>query len=123
MAYGASVEELFANAALALFSLITDADIIEERLRHSLTVRAEGTENLLVEWLNELIYLFDAGRVVFSRFEIQSLTQDHLEAICYGEDLDPTRHRIQLGVKAATYHMLEVDRDDDGYRARVILDV
>jgi len=123
LAYGADVEELFVNAALALFSLITDAERIEEKLQSTLEVSGEGTENLLVEWLNELIYLFDAERTVFKRFEIQSLTENHLEAICYGENLDPARHKIQLGVKAATYHMLELDKEDDGYRARVILDV
>ena len=123
LAYGQDVSELFANAALALFSLITDAESIEVKLDLTLEVSSEGTDNLLVEWLNELIYVFDAERIVFSRFEIRSLTHDHLTAVCYGENLNPTRHRIKVGVKAATYHMLTLDRNDDGYRARVILDI
>ena len=123
LAYGEDIEELFANAALALFSLITDAESIEERLNLSLEVSSEDTENLLVDWLNELIYLFDVEHTVFSRFEIRSLTHNHLQAVCYGESRDPTRHKIEVGVKAATYHMLKLDRNGEGYRARVILDI
>jgi len=123
LAYGEDIEELFANAALALFSLITDAESIEEKLDLTLEVSSEGTENLLVEWLNELVYVFDAERIVFSRFEIRSLTHYHLRAVCYGENLNPTRHKIKVGVKAATYHMLTLDRNGDGYRASVILDI
>lgn len=123
VAYGADVEELFSNAALALFSLMTEPGSVEEKLRLDLMVSAEGRDSLLVEWLNELIYLFDVKHILFRRFDIDSLTPHHLEAGCYGEKFDPGKHRIKVGVKAATYHMLKLDRNGDGYRAQVILDV
>ncbi|MCK4843903.1 MAG: archease, partial [Dehalococcoidia bacterium] len=67
VAYGTDVEELFSNAALALFSLITEPESIEEKLHLDLEVSSEGRDRLLVEWLNELIYLFDAERILFNR--------------------------------------------------------
>jgi len=123
IAYGADVEKLFSNAALALFSLITEPESIEEKLRLGLEVRSKGRDNLLVEWLNELIYVFDVKHILFNRFDINSLTLNRLKADCYGEEFSPLKHKINVGVKAATYHMLKLDRNGNGYRAQVIFDV
>lgn len=123
IAYGADVKELFSNAALALFSLITDIESIEERLQHILEINSEDRDSLLVEWLNELVYLFDAEHFLFDRFEIESLSPNQLRATCYGESIDPLKHKIKMGVKAATYHMLKVDEDSNGYKAQVIFDI
>ena len=123
VAYGTDVEELFSNAALALFSLITEPESIEEKLHLDLEVSSEGRDRLLVEWLNELIYLFDAERILFNRFDIKRLTHNELKATCYGEGFDPMKHKIKIGVKAATYHMLKLDKSGDGCKAQIILDI
>lgn len=123
IAFGADVKQLFSNAALALFSLITDTESIAEKLQRDLKINSDGRDNLLVEWLNELIYLFDAEHILFKRFNIENLRGNQLRAICYGENLDPLRHKINMGVKAATYHMLKINRDSDGYEVQIIFDV
>ena len=123
IAYGADVEELFSNAALALFSLITEPGSIKEKLHLDVEVSSEDRDSLLVEWLNELIYLFDVKHILFNRFDIESLTHNQLKATCYGESFDPTRHKIKAGVKAATYHMLKLDKDGSGYKAQIIFDI
>jgi len=123
IAYGADVEELFSNAALALFSLITEPESIEGKFHLDLEVSSEDIDSLLVEWLNELIYLFDVKHILFNHFDIKSLTHNELKATCYGEDFDPMKHNIKAGVKAATYHMLKLDKSDDGFKAEVILDI
>lgn len=123
IAYGADVKELFSNAALALFSLITEPESIEEKLQQGLEINSEDRDSLLVEWLNELIYFFDAEHILFSRFEIENLTHKQLKATCYGEKIDPSKHKIKTGIKAATYHMLEVDKDSSGYKAQIIFDI
>lgn len=121
--YGGDIKQLFSNAALALFSLITDVQSIKQELRYQAEVSSENRYDLLVEWLNELIYLFDAEQLLFNHFEIKNLDNNQLKAICYGEKFDPGRHKIRMGIKAATYHMLEVAGDSKGYRARVIFDI
>jgi SHS2 domain-containing protein len=123
IAYGTDVEELFSNAALALFSLITEPESIEEKLHLNLEVSSEDRDSLLVEWLNELIYFFDVKHILFNRFDIGSLTHNELKATCYGEDFDPMKHKIKVGIKAATYHMLKLDKSDGGYKAQVIFDI
>ena len=123
IAYGADLKKLFSNAALALFSLITDPESIDEKLHTDLEVRSEDRDSLLVDWLNELIYCFDYKHILFDRFDIESLTDNALKATCYGEDFDPNRHKIKMGIKAATYHQLRVDTDDNGCKAQIILDI
>ncbi len=122
IAYGASIEDLFSNSAMALFSLITELEDVEEKLRLDVEVSGEDTESLLVEWLNELIYLVDARHVLLKRFVIESLTERELHAVCYGDEFDPAKHKMKVGVKAATYHMLELAKSD-GYSAQVIFDI
>ena len=123
VAYGANVEELFSSAALALFSLITELESVEEKLHLDLEVSSEGRDSLLIEWLNELIYLFDVKHILFNRFDIESLTHNDLKATCYGENFDPMRHKIKIGVKAATYHMLRLEKNGGGYKSQIIFDI
>jgi SHS2 domain-containing protein len=123
IAYGTNIEELFCNAALALFSLITEPGSIQEKSHLNLRVSSDDRDSLLVEWLNELIYFFDAKHILFNRFDIESLTHNQLKATCYGEGFDPMKHKIKMGVKAATYHMLKLDKNSDGYKAQIILDI
>jgi SHS2 domain-containing protein len=123
IAYGADIEELFSNAGLALFSLITELESIENRFHLDLEVRGEDIDSLLIEWLNELIYLFDVKHILFGRFDITNFTHNVLQATCYGENFNAIKHTIKVGVKAATYHMLKFDKSDDGFQAQVILDI
>jgi protein archease len=123
IAYGTDIEEVFSNAALALFSLITEPESIKEKAHLDLKVSSEDRDSLLVEWLNELIYFFDAKHLLFNRFEIESLTNNELKATCHGEGFDPLRHKIKRGVKAATYHMLKLEKNGGGYKAQIILDI
>ena len=123
IAYGVDIEELFSNAALALFSLITELESIENKFHFHLEVSGEDIDILLIEWLNELIYLFDVKHVLFNHFDIGSLTDNDLKATCYGEHFDAEKHTMKVEVKAATYHMLKLDKSDDGFKAQVILDI
>jgi len=121
MAYGADLKEAFANAAHAMFTLIADLDGVREEICRRIEVRAEDQESLLVSWLNELLYLFDVEGIIFKRFEFMELGENSLEAEGYGELIDTTRHSLKAGVKAATYHMLQIAKED-GYNVRVIFD-
>jgi SHS2 domain-containing protein len=122
IAYGADLEQAFANAARGLFSLITELDDVKEVTHQDIVVNAGDVESLLVAWLNELVYRFDTEGILFKRFEISQLDETHLKARGYGEKADISRHKLKTGVKAATYHMLRVDRND-GYRVQVIFDI
>ncbi len=123
IAYGKDVSEAFANAARGMFSLITELISIRELLNREVKVAAPDREGLLVAWLDELIYLFDTEHLLFKRFQVRVAADEKgLSAQCYGEKVDRARHELKLGIKATTYHMLSVAKDD-GYKARVIFDI
>ena len=122
IAYGADLKQAFANAARALFSLITELDDVEEVLHQDIKINASDVESLLVAWLNELVYRFDTEGVLFKRFDIIQLDETYLKAKGYGEKADSSKHSLKTGVKGATYHMLKVDKTD-GFRVQVLFDI
>jgi len=122
IAHGADINQAFANAARGMFSLITDLDDVKEVVPRDIEVTAPDQESLLVAWLNELIYLFDTENILFKRFDIVHLNDTRLRARGYGEKVDSARHKIKLGVKATTYHMLKIAKDD-GVSVQVLFDI
>jgi SHS2 domain-containing protein len=123
VAYGADIKQVFANAALGLFNLMADLDDFGESLQREIELSAEDVEVLLIEWLNELIYIFDVERIIFKKFEIEELTSTRIKAMCSGEKIKPGEHRLKREVKAATYHMLHISKEDGSYKVQVIFDI
>jgi len=123
VAYGTNIETLFSNAAIGLFSLMTDLDTIKDVDQKLIELTAEDPEILLVEWLNELIYIFEVNHIVFKRFEIEELTEKRIKARCYGQHINPKHSTLEREIKAATYHMLRISKGDDGYQVTVIFDI
>ena len=120
---GATLEELFAEAGCALFSLIAGRlDRVQAKQRFDLRVAGSQHDYLLFDWLNELLYLFESRSVICSRFEVR-LDPEGLSAVAWGEPLDPQRHLPEHEVKAITYHGLRVEPSDDGWLAEVIVDI
>ena len=138
-AYGESLEELFVNAAIGMYSLITDPEGIEEKRQISVEVESYSTEGLLVAWLNELIFHFDTYGFLGKRIIIAEMTPSlslspggigvgeretcSLRAVIAGEDFDEERHEKRLIIKAATYHMLKIEREDNAWTVGVIFDI
>ena len=121
IAYGNNLAEAFANAAYGLFSIITELNRVRKVESQTVVVNAEDAESLLFNWMNHLIYIFDVEHLLFKGFDISEFTEHNLKAICWGERYNPSRHRLKTGVKSATYHMLQVDRERN--RVRIIFDV
>ncbi len=117
--YGQDLSELFANAAYAMFCQLADLEHIGLSMQRH--VRVEGTdyESLLVNWLNELIYLHETRGEVYSSFDIHELSPQGLQATVSGERSED----IHTIIKAATFHDLAIHGTDSGYEATIVLDV
>ncbi len=122
LAEGETLGEVFVQAARGMFSVILRGGEVGEGQNRSIALEAPDVEALLVEWLNELLYLFDRDGLVMSRFQIDDIGCTFIKAHCYGEIFDEVRHQIGTGVKSATYHMLKV-RKNRLWQARVFLDI
>jgi SHS2 domain-containing protein len=122
-AYGATLTELFQNAALALVSIAGDLERIEERERREIEATGSDTESLLYEWLAEIVAVADADRLVLRRVEVTSLGEGRVSGVAHGERYDRTRHRAGTAIKAVTYHKFFVEQSPTGWLAEVFLDV
>ncbi|HEV8714977.1 MAG TPA: archease [Candidatus Binatia bacterium] len=120
---GASKEEAFAQAALALTAVITEPHTVAPNEVVEVSCEAPDDELLFVDWLNALVYEMATRRMLFSRFEVH-LSGQHLHATVWGEAIDLARHQPAVEVKGATYTELRVVQDADGaWRAQCVVDV
>lgn len=122
-AWGATPEQVFEEAARALFSLVCDPREVDERESVEITLEAERMDLLLAAWLNELLYIFEARKLVLTQFEVQGLSEHSLRARVTGEPLDLRRHVLCGGVKAATLHELALEKRGEGWEGFILLDV
>ncbi len=114
---------LFEDAARAMFSLMLGEGEVERRVGRTVRIEASDPEELMFKWLNELLFLAGAERLALDGFDVEEAGLSALKARVSGEPIDPGRHSLELEIKAATYHELEVARRGDRYFARVIFDV
>ena len=121
--FGATREEVFANAGRALMHLMVNLDSIARRDGLQLRADASDMPSLLVNWLSEILYWFDAEGWLFSDFKFDELTEHSLAAIARGERFDRRRHQVKLLVKAVTYHQLDLREAGERWRAQVYVDI
>jgi SHS2 domain-containing protein len=120
---GASKEEAFEQAALALTAVITDPRTVAPNEVVELTCEAPDDELLFVDWLNALVYEMATRRMLFSRFKVHIGSQ-RLHAKVWGEAIDLARHQPAVEVKGATYTELLVKQDENGaWLAQCVVDV
>ncbi len=122
-AFGKDLPELFANAGVGMFSLITELDCVTEARQMTVTAQSETLEGLFVSWLNELVFHFDTYGFVGKRICVTELTGTCLTATVFGEEFDPGRHERGLLIKAATYHRLLLQERAGHWEAEVIFDI
>jgi len=126
-AYGESLEEAFENAAYATFEVMTDVEGVKPEIEDSVKVEAHDEHALLYSWLEELLVRFETTGNLFSRFEISSIEETasglKLKAKIWGEPFDPERHPQRVGVKAITYHQMEIVKKPKAVTVKFILDI
>ena len=121
--YGKNLPDLFENAGVALFHVVTDPSRVEEREQKEVSLTYEDLETLMVDWLGELLYFHDVERLLFRRFGVRIIGDGRFEGSARGEVFDEGRHVIRTEIKAVTFHQIEVREDKGRWRARVVLDL
>ncbi|KAF5418036.1 MAG: SHS2 domain-containing protein [Candidatus Methanocomedens sp.] len=125
-AYGTTLEEVFEQAAHAMFHVIIDTAALNPEHSVDIKLESQGLDNLLYDYLSELLYLFEVEEIVFGQFRVDSIEKTDGSYILHGqasgENIDLERHSFETEVKAITYHQLEITKEKDGYSAHVIVD-
>ena len=127
-AYGESLEEAFENAAAAMFEGMTELDRIQPQIEDKVEVEGHDTQALLYNWLETLLLKFETENKLYSRFKIARIekrpTGMKLTSRIEGEPFDPNRHPSKVGVKAVTYHKMEIiESEKEGVTVKFILDI
>lgn len=124
VAYGKTLNELFSNAALAFFEVMINTRQIKPKVTKNVKVSGDDLESLMFNWLNALLVYVDGHNIAFSKFNV-SVDEKKLKLVgeCVGEKIDNKRHETRTAIKAATYHKLEVKKENDCWKAKVIVDI
>ncbi|MCA9246275.1 MAG: archease [Planctomycetales bacterium] len=117
------VDALFAEAGRALFAVIVgEGANLDCRERVEIRIAGNDREYLLLDWLSELLYLFETRKLLLGQFDVH-VDDRGLTAEVRGEPIDPARHNVEHEVKAITYHGLRIETIDGRWQAEVILDI
>ncbi len=122
-AYGSTLKELFQNAALGMFNILADLEGIKSSTEIAIKVDGIDKEELLIAWLEELLYNFYTKNIIFSEFNITELTDTDLAAKVKGRFVGENKNRLKSEIKAATRHELKIGKKDDQYETQIVFDV
>jgi SHS2 domain-containing protein len=124
VAYGKDLNELFSNAALAMFEVMINTKDIKPKEKRELKVDGIDLQSLMFNWLNKLLVFVDSENIAFSQFDVEVDEKKlELKAVCKGERIDVKKHEARTEVKAATYHLMEIKKVENVWQAQVILDI
>jgi len=121
--FGESLSQLFEQAAHALTFILTEPETLRLKETRKITLEAKTDEELLITWLNELVYLFETKGLLFKTYDVLAVHDHRLEALAQGESYVEGRHPIKTTVKAATYHQLKIEHHQGVWTAQVIFDL
>lgn len=122
IAFGKDLPQLFSNAAFGMFSLITDLNKITQKDKLEISTLAKDREELMIYWLNDLLWNYSVNKIIPSEFEILKMDDCNLDARVIGEKYDEKKHNIEMEVKAATYHQLKIEKKTN-WQVQIIFDV
>ncbi len=126
-AYGKTLEEAFENAALAMFEAMTDTSKVKPKEKYDVEIEEDDLQALLYSWLEELLYAYGAHGLVFSVFKVYEIRYKNnryiLKGEACGEEYDSKRHESRVEVKAVTYSLMSITRQEDLYEVRVVFDI
>ncbi|HEY7167396.1 MAG TPA: archease [Candidatus Binatia bacterium] len=120
---GNSQAELFTNSAYALFDIMTDVEKVEVKERLPLEVEGADRDDLLVNWMRELLYLLQGSGYMLKEFNIREAKDTVLKAEVCGEKIDPDRHEIKQEISGVAYHQSRMQKTGNQWTAQLILEL
>ncbi len=120
---GQTLSELFANSAFALFDILADLEGLKGTVTVPLTATGLDYEDLLVRWLDELLYQFYTKGLIFCEFAIEQLDKNTLRAQVKGRYLNENRNRLKTEIKAVTYHDIRIQKLKSCYTVKLVFDI
>lgn len=120
---GNSMRDLFKNSAYGMFDIIADLSGLEKSISININITANSQEELLVSWLDELLYNFYTKGVIFFDFDITDIGEGRLKAKANGRLIGENKNRLKKEIKAATFHNLNIEEKNGKYSVEIVFDV
>jgi len=121
--FGNDMKELFSNAAFAMFDVMADLEGMKTPIEDKIEAEAGNREELLVAWLDELLYRATTKDMIYSRFVIDEISETKVSARVFGKSASSNRNRLKTEIKAITYSELNIKKIGSTYQAEIIFDV
>jgi SHS2 domain-containing protein len=118
--YGKSLKELFENAAYAMFKYISHNMRIKQIQKKVVQVKGETYEDILIEWLKELLYIFYTQHIEFNKFNVKFINSNELIGYAYGQKYKS--NSLIREIKAVTYHDVKINKNDS-FSVELLFDV
>jgi len=126
-AYGKNLGEAFENAARAMFDVMTEAEKVNAKVEDQIETAGQDEYALLYNWLEALLVKSEINGMLYSKFRISYLDRTNegleLSAKIWGEKFNPKKHLQKVGVKAVTYHRMEIIKETGKVTLKFILDI
>ncbi|MFW6188961.1 MAG: archease [Planctomycetota bacterium] len=114
---------VFERAAEGFIGLLLDPETVEPERTVQISADGADAEELLVGWLEDILFAFDARRFAPAGAEVTSFSETEMTGRLAGQGFDPDRHETRNAIKAVTYHDLKIEKSDRGYEVRIFFDV
>ncbi len=121
--FGADPKDLFANAAHALFDVITEIGSLTGLGAENIRVTGDDWPDLMVNWLRELLFFWSGREMLVKTVDIQAISEHELSAKVSFDPYNSDQHTIKTEIKAVTYHQIQVDSGPSRWEAKIIFDV
>ena len=121
-AYGKTLNEVFENCAYAFFDITCNPKTIKQKIRIIIKLKDKDEKKLLYDFLSELIFLKDSKQLIFSKVKI-NIKDEKLKATLYGDKISYDKHELRNDVKAITYHMFNLEKIKNNYKATIVVDI
>ena len=121
--YADSLTGLYIHAAAAMYELIADIGCVKPATSVSVISQGQDRDDLLHNWLSELLYFFTAKGILLSKFDIKRLTENRIVSNVRGEQIDSSRHSLKHDIKAITYHDMHISDNKGKFQTNIVFDV
>ena len=124
-AFGKDINELFENCAIAMSDCMVNLKQINPKIKKSIKLKSEKIEDLLYDFLSELIFIKDTDGLLFSKYKIDIKEKNgfELNAVCEGDKINYKEFDMRNDIKAVTMHMFEIRKEKNIFKATVVVDI
>jgi len=127
-AYGRNLNELFENSAFAIFEMMVDLKTVDAKKKLKIKLDSENIENLLYDFLSEILFLKDSKYMVFNKSKVLIKKEKNdesykLNAVLEGDRINPKKQKLENDIKAVTMHMFKMEKIKNDYKATIVVDI